>query len=47
MTQNLQENAVWLSDAHLLLLDVDGNRFEIPDVAQMDEASRRFIAVLL
>lgn len=47
VTQNLQENAVWLSDAHLLLLDVDGNRFEIPDVAQMDEASRRFIAVLL
>ncbi len=47
VTQNLQENAVWLSDTHLLLLDVDENRFEILDVAQLDDASRRFIAVLL
>lgn len=47
VTQNLQENAVWLSDAHLLLLDVDGNRFEIPDVAALNEISRRFIAVIL
>ena len=27
VTQNLQENAIWLSPTHLLLLDVDGNRF--------------------
>ncbi len=47
VTQNLQENAVWLSDSHLLMLDVDGNRFEIPDVARLDDASRRFITVLL
>ena len=31
VTQNLQENAVWLSPTHLLLLDVDGNRFEVTD----------------
>lgn len=47
VTQNLQENAVWLSDTHLLLLDVDGNRFEIPNVAALDDASRHFIEVIL
>src|SRR5438552_1561799 len=40
VTQSLQENAIWLSDVHLLLLDVDGNRFEIPDVSALDENSR-------
>ncbi len=47
VTQNLQENAVWLSPTHLLLLDVDGNRFELPDIARMDEQSRRYIATIL
>lgn len=47
VTQNLQENAVWLSPSHLLLLDVDGNRFELPDIARMDEQSRRYIATIL
>lgn len=47
VTQNLQENAVWLSPTHLLLLDVDGNRFEITDVSALDESSRRFVAAIL
>ena len=47
VTQNLQENAVWLSPTHLLLLDVDGNRFEITDVAALDAASRRYVAAIL
>lgn len=47
VTQNLQENAIWLSPSHLLLLDVDGNRFELPNIAQMDEQSRRYIATIL
>ncbi len=47
VTQNLQENAIWLSDTHLLLLDVDGNRFEITDTAALDDASRQSIAVIL
>ncbi len=47
VTQNLQENAVWLSPTHLLLLDVDGNRFEITDVAALDETSRRYVATIL
>jgi len=41
VTQSLQENAQWLSDSHLLLIDVDGNRFEIPDTGALDEESRK------
>jgi hypothetical protein len=41
VTQSLQENAQWLSDTHLLLIDVDGNRFEILDTGALDEDSRK------
>jgi len=47
VTQSLQENAQWLSEAHLLLIDVDGNRFEIPDVNKLEPRSRRFITAIL
>jgi len=47
VTQNLQENATWLSDTHLLLLDVDGNRFEIPDIAALDKKSRDILDEIL
>jgi hypothetical protein len=47
VTQSLQENAIWLSLHHLLLLDVDGNRFEIPDTRLLDEHSRKFIHSIL
>ena len=47
VTQNLQENAIWLSPTHLLLLDVDGNRFEITDTQALDEASRRAVERIL
>ncbi len=47
VTQNLQENAIWLSEHHLLLLDVDGNRFEIPDVQALDGRSRMYIQAIL
>ena len=47
VTQSLQENAIWLSDTHLLLLDVDGNRFEIPDVAALDTVSRAYVTGIL
>ena len=47
VTQSLQENALWLSPTHLLLLDVDGNRFEIPDVTALDARSRAYIETIL
>lgn len=43
VTQSLQENAQWLGPTHLLLIDVDGNRFEIPDIEALDLKSRAFI----
>ena len=47
VTQNLQENAIWLSPTHLLLLDVDGNRFEITDTEALDLVSRNTVAAIL
>ncbi len=47
VTQSLQENALWFTDTHLLLLDVDGNRFEILDTTALDERSRGFISRIL
>jgi hypothetical protein len=47
VTQNLQENAIWLGDTHLLLLDVDGNRFEITDVSALDDSSRKYVEMIL
>lgn len=43
VTQSLQENAVWMSRTHLLLVDVDGNRFEIPDLERLDPRSRQIL----
>ncbi len=47
VTQSLQENALWFSDDHLLLIDVDGNRFEITSVSALDERSRAYIRAIL
>lgn len=47
VTQNLQENAQWLSSDHLLLLDVDGNRFEIASVQGLDPRSRALVEDIL
>jgi hypothetical protein len=41
VTQSLQENAQWMTPTQLLLIDVDGNRFEISDVNALDEDSHR------
>ena len=43
ITQSLQENAQWHSATHLMLIDVDGNRFEIRDTRALDEPSRRLL----
>ncbi len=44
ITQSLQENAQWLSPTYLLVIDVDGNRFEIPDTTALDERSRQMLS---
>ena len=47
VTQSLQENAIWLSEVHLLFIDVDGNRFEIADVGSLDAKSQSYIHAIL
>ena len=47
VTQSLQENVQWLGAGHLLLTDVDGNRFEIRDVSALDARSRGLIDRIL
>ena len=43
VTQSLQENAQWVAEGHLILVDVDGNRFEITRLDELDLASREFV----
>lgn len=40
VVQSLSESCVWLSDRQILIVDVDGNRFEIPDRTALDPTSR-------
>jgi Domain of unknown function (DUF1854) len=47
VVRDLQENCVWLSESHLLLIDVDGSRFEIPDRRELDEHSRLLLENIL
>ena len=39
VVQNVAENAQWLGDHRLLIVDVDGNRFEIADLTALDKRS--------
>ena len=45
--QSLSESCVWLGDSHILLIDADGNRFEILDRYKLDEASRKHLESVL
>ncbi len=39
VVQNVSENAQWLGDHRLLIIDVDGNRFEIARLDKLDKKS--------
>jgi hypothetical protein len=45
--QSLSESCIWLSDTHLLLIDVDGNRFEIADRNALDLLSQKQLEKVL
>ena len=47
VVQNVAENAQWLGDYRLLLVDVDGNRFEIPNMQALDKKSLGLIDQVL
>ncbi len=43
VVQNSDENVRWLSERCVLLIDVDGNRFEVPDTSALDQGSARML----
>lgn len=47
VVQSMSEAAAWLSDSHVLITDVDGNRFEFPDLANYDHPSIERLASVL
>ena len=47
VVRNASENAQWITDRRLLLLDVDGNRFEISNLEVLDKKSRGLIEMVL
>ena len=47
VVQHIQESARWLGERRLLLVDVDGNRFEIPDLHALDKTSARLLQRVL
>jgi len=47
VVQSLSESCLWLGENHLLLVDVDGNRFEIVDRRALDPASRAHLEKVL
>jgi hypothetical protein len=47
VVQSLSDSCIWLSETHILLIDVDGNRFEIPNRNALDEQSQTQLAVVL
>lgn len=47
VTQNLSENSVWFGERRLLIVDVDGNRFEFEDMNRMDDRSRELVESIL
>ena len=47
VVQNVAENAQWLGDHRLLLVDVDGNRFEIANLNHLDKKSLAYVEIVL
>ncbi len=47
IAKNVAENAQWLGDRRLMILDVDGNRFEVADLFAMDKKSVGLIEMVV
>jgi len=43
VVQNVAENARWFGPRRLLIVDVDGNRFELPQLDSLDKKSLRLV----
>ena len=44
---NLSTNAIWFGEGRLLLIDAEGNRFEVADIEGLDAKSRGMIDGIL
>ena len=47
VVQEVEENAIWLGDHHVVIVDVNDNRFEIPDYTRLDSSSMAFLQIVL
>lgn len=47
VVQGVQENVIYLGKHHLVFVDVDGNRFEIPDYSRLDKKSLSLLEMVL
>ena len=47
VAKNVAEDARWLGDRRLMILDVDGNRFEVTDFCAMDKKSVGLIEMVV
>jgi len=47
VVKDVQSSITWLSPTRLLIVDVDGNRFEIPDLRALDRASQALVELAL
>ena len=47
VVQNVAENARWLGARRLLIIDVDGNRFEFPRLDALGKKSLRLVERVL
>lgn len=47
VVKDVQSSITWLSPTRLLIMDVDGNRFEIPDSRNLDPRSQNLLEMTL
>lgn len=47
VVKDVQSSITWLSPTRLLIMDVDGNRFEIPDLRALDQRSQNLLEMTL
>jgi hypothetical protein len=47
VVKDVQSSITWLSPTRLLIMDVDGNRFEIPDSRTLDQRSQNLLDMTL
>jgi len=47
VAKDVAENVQWMGDHRLLILDVDGNRFEVEDLGALDKRSRSLMDLVL